>query len=83
MAKKYKIGIQVVETYNMHVIVEAESEKEAQERVEAAWEADDSGYFYDQVTYTPDDQRSDFFACGEASEQDIRMYDSIEKYEEE
>ena len=80
---KYKIGIQVVETYNKYVIVDADSIGEAKKKVEDVWDADDDGYFYDCVTYCCDSQETRFFECGEASEHDIEACDSIERYDYE
>jgi hypothetical protein len=78
---KYKIGIQVVETYNKYVIVDADDIFEAKKKVEDVWKADDDGYFYDSVTDCADNIETNFFAHGPASEQDIKVHDSIERYD--
>lgn len=82
---KYKIGIQVIETYNKYLIVDAESEEEAREKVENVWEADaDEGCgLYSSTTDCLDNQDVNFFEHGEASESDINMFENLNEYEDD
>ena len=79
---KFKIGIQVVETYNKYLIVDADSEKEAVEKVEKVWEQD-SDYLYSAVTGCCDSQEVNFFKYGKASESDIMILDNLGRYDDE
>lgn len=79
---KYKIGIQLIETYNKYVIVDANSIGEAREKVEEVWEQDD-GYLYDETTDCCDNMEVRFFEHGEADENDVKIHDNLDRFETE
>lgn len=78
---KFKIGIQVIETYNMYVIVDAGNEDEAAKKVEKVW-GQDSDDLYSNVTDCCDNQEVNFFKWGEASEEDIKVHDNLDRYDD-
>lgn len=78
---KFKIGIQVIETYNMYVIVDADNEDEAAKKVEKVWNQD-SDDLYSNVTDCCDNQEVNFFKYGEASEEDIKVHDNLDRYDD-
>lgn len=79
---KFKIGIQVIETYNMCVIVDADSEEEAAEKVEKVWDQDPD-YLRDSVCDCLDSQEVNFFKWGKASKKDVKVYDNLDRYDNE
>ena len=79
---KFKIGIQLVEVYNKHVIVEAKDAKEAIEKVEKVWNQDDNS-LYDATSELLDDQQVRYFDHGEASENDVKLFENLDLYEYE
>lgn len=79
---KFKIGIQVIETYNKYLIVDAASEEEAAEKVEKVWDQD-SDDLYSAVTDCCDNQEVNFFKHGKASKSDIKVYDNLKRYDNE
>jgi len=79
---KFKIGIQLVETYNKHVIVEAKDAKEAIEKVDKVWHQDD-GSLYDATSELLDNQEVRYFDYGKASKQDVKVFENLNYYEDE
>ena len=73
---KYKVVIKRVEYYSLGVVVEAGSEKEAEEKVNAAWEEDN--YLYEKCTDTFDDVQMDITCSGIATETDINAFKQID-----
>ena len=79
---KFKIGIQVIETFNNYVIVDADNMQEAKEKVEKVWNQE-VDYLYDKTTECCDNQEVNFFEYGEASKSDINMFDNLDRYDYE
>lgn len=79
---KFKIGIQLIETYNNFVIVDADSIEAAREKVENVWDQDDD-FLYDKTAECCDVQKVNFFEYGEASESDIKVFDNLDRYYDE
>ena len=70
-----------METYNKYVIVDAENAREAEEKAEKVYEQDDN-YLFDAVLDCCDNQEVNFFVHGEASEDDEKYLNPLEKYEQ-
>lgn len=77
---KFKIGIQLIETYNHYVVVDAKDLDEAIEKVDKAYHTDNSP-LYDATVNCLDEQEVRFFEYGLASKNEIKVLDNLDNYE--
>lgn len=73
---KYKVVVKRVEYYSLGVVVEADSEKEAEEKVDTAWNKND--YLYEKCTDTFNDVQTDITCSGIATETDVNVFIQID-----
>lgn len=73
---KYKFIIKRVEYYREEVVVEADNQNEAEERLMREWEEDD--YLYEKTTECMVDSETNFEFEGPATEVDVKYLINIE-----
>lgn len=73
---KYKFIIKRIEYYSQAVVVDAENEEGAREKLEGAWLEDD--LLYEKTTDCLDDADTGFISEGPATEEDIKLLLNIE-----